>query len=123
VRVLVLPHSDGDPSRRLKSLIGVGVTRLVARDLLRPPHIIRSRHALVVRTTVPEAAVYENCHSRTEEDDVGRSPNARKRATVEPKTDAKLVEFFAKESLWRSIPDRLPAHACADRGRYRRHRL
>lgn len=110
----MLPHADRDPACFFKLLIGVSVACPVSRDLVRPPRCVRSRHAFVMGTAVPEAAVYKDCYPRPEEDDVCRTATTRYYLPMKAVAEPQRSQRLPKLPFGRRIANGLTTHASAD---------
>jgi hypothetical protein len=71
--ILVFPYTDDSPPCVPQSLIGVGVAGNIAIDFGSPKFGVLLGWPVVLRASVPEAAVEENRNPGAGEDDVGRA--------------------------------------------------
>jgi len=67
----VFPHPNTEPTSLLQLRIGVPVTFDVPLELGLPVVGVRLGVGCMIRTPVPEAAIYENCNLDRPEDEVG----------------------------------------------------
>ncbi len=65
---------------------------------------------------VPEAAIHEDRHTGTREDDVGFPPQARDGSLMKLVPQALPVERLAEGQLWTGVPPALHLHPRLDRG-------
>ncbi len=69
----MLPEPENSPSFSLKCGIYFMVSLYVSRNLHTPPVGILGRSLKVIRTSMPEAAIKEDCHTFARKDNIGFS--------------------------------------------------
>jgi len=66
-------------------------------------------------TSMPEATIHEDGHSRAAEDDVRRPPNVGHGSAMKGVPEAQGVQPLPEQHLRQSVARRLPAHPLARR--------
>lgn len=83
--VLMLPAANNEPSSGLQHFRSVEVARDVASDLILPPLRICLRRRSVLRTAMPEAAIYEQSYAGAHKHNVNAKPTPRDHSTINAK--------------------------------------
>lgn len=84
--VVVLPEAEREPPRLREPPIGIGVARLVARDLRVPVILVRAGRLRVFRASVPPAAVHVNGNPSAPEHEIGCTPQIRQGTGRDPES-------------------------------------
>jgi hypothetical protein len=80
----MLPNPNRDPTCAGESRVGIGVAPSIPLNLLGPPHRDGTRHPLMVRTAMPETAIYEDCDPGSDKHDVCRAAETRYHVSMKP---------------------------------------
>ena len=113
-RVLVFPNSNDLPTRSAEPPPGVQIAGLVASDLVWPvPTIDLVVADPVPRAAMPEATIDEDCHPRSNEDDVNSTSSTRNNRAIEPVAQAQSVECLPQRDLRCCVAFALKLHASA----------
>lgn len=92
---LVLPDAQADPSCSSKSHHSCRVASLVASDLGPPIRSVSPRRGEVLRAAVPEAPIYEHCHTRRGKDKVDRETLAWEGTAGDPIAETQAMDCLA----------------------------
>jgi hypothetical protein len=120
----MLPDSDNKPASLAKTGVCVGIARSIALHLLRPVSSVSLRREVMLRATVPKAAIQEDRNPLPGEHDVGGPPQLLKRWCADTKTEAPSVQLGPERSFRRSVAGASGAHGfanCIGRGPARDH--
>lgn len=115
----MLPHSDHSPSERFQVVGCVAITSPIGRQLVAPPCAVVLRGHPVIRTSVPETTVNENCHfpgRKGHIDRASRHPRYRITHSVPPSIP---VQSPSQLHLGSSVLASLGHHSSANRLRRR----
>lgn len=113
----VLPDPDHFPPGLHEKSIGLLVPASISSDLVRPELRVCDRHGVVLRASVPEAAIDEDSHLRPGEDQVGGSANPGKWAAIHSVSQAHRVYRSTDGEFRFRVPRRVRPHARTDAGR------
>jgi hypothetical protein len=93
----VFPHPEGQPSLGLKAADSVLVAGTVSFDLVPPPLRVRPRPRPMLRASVPEAAINEDCYASLREHHVGTSTHVEQRRSIHSEPQAHAMEVDLSE--------------------------
>jgi hypothetical protein len=105
----VLPNAKDPPACCVKVGVHRGVTGTVAFDFLPPELGSRCRWLVVLRATVPEAAINEDCNSAAREDEVGSAC----KLGVEDISETDRKAELAQGHFWLGVVSTVARHAKA----------
>jgi hypothetical protein len=94
--VFVLPDPHGLPSKLVQPLICINIPGPIGFDFVSPEIGIALRPGSMLRTTMPKAAVNEDCYSGGGEDDIGDASGLRQYRHLQAITKASGVESSTK---------------------------
>lgn len=112
MHVLVLPHAKHGPSEGAEMAVCVTVPLDVARELGTPPRGVRSGRCLVLRASVPEAAVDEDRDLRAGEQDIRPTSRHAWQGVVDSVPEPQPMKLPTQEQLRLGVAGRLPRHPC-----------
>jgi hypothetical protein len=116
-RILMRPEPQHGPSCGSEQSGRMPVANSVAVDLCGPIACIRLRRCMMLRASMPEAAIYEDRDLRTAEDQVSSSPNSRERPCRDAITHPHRMHRTAHSDLRLGISRSIALHHTPNRRR------
>lgn len=110
--VLMLPDSKAYPASLFKVPIGIDVPRPVASDLISPEIGVRHRGRVMLRATMPEAAIEEDSDPGLRKHKVSGSPEAFDGTRRHLIAKAQCVDCRAKGHFGPGVPALVGLHTC-----------
>jgi hypothetical protein len=118
-RVLVLPHSYHGPPLTSQPPISVDIPTPGLVNLGRPKLAVLGRRPIVVRATVPKAAVEEHRDPLPRKDQVRRASHALQRTRVHPVAHTERMDRRPQSEFRPSVAAPVTAHDRSNGGRCR----
>lgn len=114
----VLPDANHSPSRLVKPHVSVGIPTMVTKDLVWPvPAVDVMLPSTVFRTTMPEAAVDQDRHLGSGEDDIHPPAGARHDRQIDSVSEATTMQLPTKGHLRHGVTTSLQLHTVPHSGR------
>ena len=114
---LVLPEAQCQPPCFFQCGIDFSIALYISGDFGRPVRLVRLRLLIVLRASVPEAAVDEHRHLSRAKHDVSSAPDAREGALVNPVAQTGTVQQGTQSKLRLGVSALVPLHGLAVRRR------
>ena len=116
-RILMRPEPQHSPSCGSEQSCRIPVANSVAVDLRGPVACIRLWRCMMLRASMPEAAIHENRNLRAAKDQIGSSPNLRERSCRHAVTHPHRMHRASNSDLGLGVSRSITLHHTPNRWR------